>query len=780
MHTVLRNFINTLRRFRLATTLNLVGLALAFASFIVILIQTQHDLGFDRFHPKVDRIYRVEVSFDGVRYNVLVGRKWAELIQGRFPQIELTGLRMDYSPAGNYLKVDRNGTLSGFNEDANLVHPDFAEVFDFQMLEGDRKALERPGNVILSQSVAHRLFGDEDALNKTIIFGDTTMTVGGVYRDFPRNTLVRNIIYYGINPNVWSGWDGWQYNYELFLTLREGVNKEDAEKLLRDMIATSPDIPQWVRDYKIRLSNLPDIYYATDMQFDPGPKGSPTKTSLLLVVSLLIVFIASFNYVNFSVSLVPLRINNINIQKVLGCEISTLRLMMVFEAVGICLIAFLISLFGVWWLGSSQLSTLLDAGIDLWSHAGVVSIALLIALAVGVIAGLYPAFYATRFAPALVLKGSFGLSPKGRLLRTLLISFQYIVSIGLIIASLVMHLQNRYLLTQDMGYDTSHVAVVKLNHEMISNSERLVSELKRNPQVTNVAFSQFLFGTGDAQQQSVDVNGEGIKYAYIIVTSDFLKLMDIHISEGRDYLLSDEQREEDMLIANKSFLQATGFELGHSVNDQDPIIGVVDNINFRPLKFDSEEPLCFSVREAGGGMGMDWCYIRFEGDPYACVDHIKRSVSAIDPTFPFDVQFYDSVFNSVYQTERKLTSLISLFSLLAISISLGGILGLIFLEAQYRRREIGVRKVYGSSVMAIIRMFNLKYTRIICGCFLIAAPIAWWGVNEWLKEFAFRMPIYWWIFAIAFVVVEMITAFIVTAQSWRIANENPVNSIKSE
>lgn len=780
MHTVLRNFINTLCRFRLATILNLVGLALAFASFIVILIQTQHDLGFDRFHPKVDRIYRVEVSFDGVRYNVLVGRKWAELIQGRFPQIELTGLRMDYSPVGNYLKVDRNGTLSGFNEDANLVHPDFAEVFDFQMLEGDRKALERPGNVILPQSVAHRLFGDEDALNQTIVFGDTTMTVGGVYRDFPRNTLVRNIIYYGINPNVWSGWDGWQYNYELFLTLREGVNKEDAEKLLRDMIATSPDIPQWVRDYKIRLSNLPDIYYATDMQFDPDPKGSSTKTSLLLVVSLLIVFIASFNYVNFSVSLVPLRINNINIQKVLGCEISTLRLMMVFEAVGICLIAFVISLFGVWCLGNSQLSTLLDAGIDLGSHVGVVSIALLIALAVGIIAGLYPAFYATRFAPALVLKGSFGLSPKGRLLRTLLISFQYIVSIGLIIVSLVMHLQNRYLLAQDMGYDTSHVAVVKLNQEITANSGRLISELKRNPQVTNVAFSQFLFGTGDAQQQSVDVNGEGIKYAYIVVTSDFLKLMDIHISEGRDYLLSDEQREEDILIANKSFLQATGFEVGHNVYDRNPIIGVVDNINFRPLKFDSEEPLCFSVQETGGFMAMDWCYVRFEGDPYACVDHIKRSVSAIDPTFPFDVQFYDSVYNSVYQTERKLTSLISLFSLLAISISLGGILGLIFLEAQYRRREIGVRKVYGSSVLAIIRMFNLKYARIICGCFLIAAPIAWWGVNEWLKEFASRIPMHWWIFAIAFVIVEVITGLIVTAQSWRIANENPVNSIKSE
>lgn len=780
MHTVLRNFINTLHRFRLATTLNLVGLALAFASFIVILIQTQHDLGFDRFHPKVDRIYRVEVSSDGVQYNVLVGRKWTELIKGRFPQIELTGLRMNYSPIGNFLKVDREGSLVGFNEDINLVHPDFAEIFDFQMVEGEREALARPGNIILPKSVAERLFGDGNALDKTIILGDTTMTVGGVYRDFPRNTLVRNIIYYGINPHVWGGWDGWSYNYELFLTLREGVDKGEAEQLLKDMIAQSPDVPQWVRDYKIRLTSLPDIYYATDMQFDGSPKGSRTKTSLLLLVSLLIVFIASFNYVNFSVSLVPLRINNINIQKVLGCEISTLRMMMVFEGVGICLIAFMISLAGVWWLESSRLSTYLDAGIDLWSHIDIVFIALLIALAVGAIAGLYPAFYATKFAPALVLKGSFGLSPKGRMLRTLLISFQYIVSIGLIIAALVMHLQNRYLQTRDTGYDTSHVAVMKLNDGITSNSERLIAELKRDPRITNVAFSQFLFGTGDTQQHSLEVNGERVQYAYIVVTSDFLRLMGIHVSEGRDYLISDEKKKEDMLIANKSFLQVTGFELGHSVFDEDPIIGVVDNINFRPLRFDSEEPLCFSVWGTGRGVEMDWCYVRFEGDPYACADHIKRSISAIDPTFPFDVRFYDSVFDSVYQTELKLTSLISLFSLLAISISLGGILGLIFLEAQYRRREIGVRKVYGSSVMAIIRMFNLKYIRIICGCFLVAAPIAWWGVEEWLKEFAFRIPMHWWIFAVAFIVVVVITAFIVTVQSWQIANENPVRSIKLE
>lgn len=236
MNIVLKNFINTLFRFRLATTLNIVGLSLAFASFIVILMQTHYDMGFDRFHSKVDRTYRVEVSHDGIKYNALVGRKWAELIKEKFPQIEKTGLRMNYAAIGNYVKVDRDGSLLGFNEDVNLVHPDFADVFDFQMLEGDRAALERPGHVILPRSVAQRLFGEGNALDKKIVFGDTTMTVGAVYHDFPRNTLVRNIIYYGINPNVWNGWDGWQFNYELFLTLSPGTKKAEVEQLLQDVI----------------------------------------------------------------------------------------------------------------------------------------------------------------------------------------------------------------------------------------------------------------------------------------------------------------------------------------------------------------------------------------------------------------------------------------------------------------------------------------------------------------------------------------------------------------
>lgn len=790
MRTILINFLNTLRRFKLATVLNIIGLSLAFASFILILIQTNHDLGFDRFHPKTNRIFRLEVSADGTKFNAMVGRNWAETIKNKFPQIEATGLRMKYSHIGDYLKVEHNGTINGFIENVQLIDPDFTEVFDFDMVEGERNALRRPGQILLPASAAKRFFGNESALGRRIVFNrnsDTTMVVGGVYRDFPKNTLVENAIYYGINPNFRGMWDGWQFNYELYVTLIDSSAKEQLEKALLAEVNKSDDLPGWVRQYKaIRFTPLPEIYYQTDIIFDSAPKGSRTKTNLLFSVSLLIIFIASFNFVNFSISLVPMRIGSINIRKVLGSSVGILRWMVIAEAVGICFIAFFVALLMVYLLGNSPLATHFSANIGIGANMGVVMTALAVALIVGAIAGIYPALYSTRLAPALVLKGNFGLSPKGRMLRTGLISLQYIISIVLIICAVFMQLQNRYLRTFDTGYDTEQIVVAKLNDNInIGNRQHFINELKKSPQIRNVAFSQFLFGTGDAQAQTFEENQKKVNFAFIPVSSQFPELFGIKVSEGRSFKESDEKREPGSpqpmpALANKAFMQTTGVELGYRWYDAYSIVGVIDNINFRPLQFDSEEPLWFVIAPDEWMMSMPWAYFRIDGDPYSAVDHIRGCIASIDPTLPVDITFYDSVFNSVYQNEERITELITLFSLLAIGISLVGIFGLVFFETQYRRKEIGVRKVYGSTIGEIICMFNLKYARIVAICFIAATPVACWIVIEWLKEFAYRTPIYWWVFALTLAVVACITALIATLQSWQAATANPVDSIKTE
>lgn len=783
MHILLRNFFKTLSRFRLATMLNMTGLSLAFASFIVILIQTKYDLFFDHAHPKSERIYRLEVSTDGSVYNALVGRKWAEMIQQKFPQIETTGLRMKYSPIGDNLTVESAGSLNGFREVVHLIHPDFVEVFDFDMVEGSRDAIKQPSTVFLPQSMAQRFYGNEEAVGRKIMFtqSDTTMVVGGVYRDFPRNTSIENVVYYGINPNYWGPWDGWQFNYELYLTLVEGTDVAHLSTLMLESIRTSTDVPGWIKDYKsVRLMPLHNIYYATDLEFDSTPKGSPAKTGLLIAVSILIICVASFNFVNFSVSLVPLRINSINIQKVLGSSVGMLRRSMLFESIGICLIAFLIAVFITTLLHETPLNTYLNAKLDLSDNLDVVLLACLLTGIVGLIAGLYPAIYSTHFSPAIVLKGSFGLSPHGRILRTSLIAFQYIISFILIIAALVMQLQNCYLQSFDTGYKTEQVITAKLNTNFSTkHKQRFMDELHKSTQVKHVAFSQFLFGTGDSQRYSFDSGGKVVDCAFIPVTSEFFDVMDIPVVEGRSFTEGDERNSQFTVIVNKSFLLAAGIEVGARLSENKiTVIGAIDNISFRPLRVKSDEPLSFTVPNPIFSSPMPHAYFRIDGDPFTAAEHIKRSIAAIDPLLPVELNFYDEVFNQIYQSEQITSTLITLFSLLAIVISLAGILGLIFFETQYRRKEIGLRKVYGSTIADVVLMFNKKYLKVIGLCFLLAAPVAWWGINEWLKEFAHRTPIYWWVFAVALFIVSAITVLIITLQSLRAAMSNPARTFK--
>lgn len=777
MKNFLRNFYTTLFRFKTASVLNLIGLSLSFSAFIIILIQASYDINFDRFHPKADQIYRLEVSPDGTQFNSMTGRKWAEFLEQRFPQVETTGLRMKYSGIGDYLKIDVNGELQGYNEVVELIHPDFVEVFDFAMVEGNRTALTEPGKVILPQSIAKRYWGDQSAMGKQLIFVDTVMTVGGVYRDFPRNTLVENVIYYGINPTVWSGFDGWQFNYEFFLTIPSSVDKADIENKILESIKNTTDVPDWIREHKkIRLNPVYDIYYTTDTRFDSNPKGSAAASIILLSIAVLIVVIASINFINFSTSLTPLRIKSINLHKVFGSRTGALRWMMIFEAVGISLIAFLLALCIVSISSSTAVAGMLNADISIGKNLGTVGLSLIIALMVGALAGIYPAFYSTKFPPALVLKGSFGLSSRGRMLRTVLICFQYVISIILIIGALFMQLQSSFFMKVDKGYNTNSVLIARLNDDINQENQKLfMNELKKNPQFENVAFSQFQFGTGDSQRQGLKINDKNVNFAYIVVSEEFLDVMDIKVTGGRNFESTDQGQTLRPLIVNDAFIRAAETEVGH-VSDYFTITGVVGNINFRPLQVISDEPLAFSIASAS----MPWAYFKINGDPYAAIEHIKKSVAQIDPAFPVDVMFYDQVYDQIYQNERKTTSLITLFSLLAIVISLVGVFGLVIFETQYRRKEIGLRKIHGATTGSILAMFNSKFVWMVAACFVIAAPLAWYGVKEWLAEFAYRTPLYWWVFVLSLSIVLLITVLTVTIQSWRAATTNPIKSLKSE
>lgn len=787
MRIILYTFFTTLKRYKLSSLLNIAGLSVAFAAFLIIMIQIKWELSYNRFHPKADNIFRVEVSSDSTKYNVLVGRKWAELIEQRLPQITAIGMRMSYPVLGNYVKVGNNGQISGFKEDMHLIHPHFTNIFDFKMVDGDAERLDTPGQVIIPQSMAKRFFGDQSAVDKPLTFkvdADTVMNICGVYKDFPENTLVKNVIYNAIQPNVWSGYDGWNFNYELFVTLSSPGQKREVEKALLEIIHTSDDVPDWIKDYKsVRLSSLRDLHFNPPCEFDSDRKGDMKSIIVLLSIALLIIVITAINFINFATSLTPLRIKSLNTQKVFGASTGIIRMALIGEAMGLCAVSFILSLCIVQMVNLSALALYFEADLSLFSNIGGIIQVFGIVLLVGFISGIYPAFYSTGFQPAMILKGSFGLSSKGRVMRISLICFQYVVSILLIVVAIFMQMQNKYIRDFNKGYNTEQIAVMDLGHIAISSSKLLEERFKSNPYIKNVAFSQVLFGNGDAQMNSVTIDGEHFSFMYFPVSVEFLRLMGVEIVAGRDFLPEDNLSSSQTLIFNDVTRKLqSNIEDKMNASSNTRVAGFCDNLNFKTLHSNNQSPLCFVLMPETWGRRtqLSWAYVKIDGDIESAIEHIKSTVESIDPTYPLSVQFYDSVFDNIYNEDRKSSAIITAFSLLAVIISLVGTFGVVFFETQFRRKEIGVRKVFGATIKQAVGMFNMRFIYIVMGCFVVASPIAYMVVTEWLKEFAYSIPLYWWVFVLSLLLVLSVTVFTVTIQSLRAALENPVKSLKSE
>ena len=790
MKTIIRNFTSIFRKFVTANLLNMLGLSLAFASFFVIMTQVNYDLDYNKSFTEHENLFRMTMKLGpgAEDYGTLLPRPVVEQLAAASPHV--TG----YSIGNGWTNFDQF-VVDNQEYSLNLIYGerDFLSVFKPTVIDGDVKGLNQNGNIVLPRSEAIRIFGTTDAAGKTMKYkwdDKTIYNVCAVIEDYPTNNLLHGVCFIGSNSNE-DNYNNW--NYDAYIRVDDAANLSMVQNILRQTAIElfkekfNLTTKEEEEALQVVLTSVADAHFSKVLD-----KAAPSRSSIYLLIcfSLLIIVIAAVNFMNFTLAETPMRIRSINTQKVLGATTTKLRSSLLAEAVLISLIAFVVAMAFVYLAHDLGLQELVQGSILLKDHLWLIGATLLLSIVVGLLAGSYPSYYVTSFPPALVLKGSFGLSPKGRMLRTILICLQFIISFMLVIGVGIMYLQSYLIYHTDYGFDKDEVMVVQTAPDTRNKADAIDAELRKIPGIEGASLAMTVLGTGDSYMTWG--RGEGDKhliFTCIFVDWRFLDVMGIDIVEGRNFKKGD----GDMYIFNESAKkQYPWLATDQPITDGDyPVVGFCKDIKYATLRVDdSQQPIAFFVPSPNGrywsnGSWRNVLMVRVAKgmDKREAKQKVMEVVNKYEKGQPLDIsglRYMDVELEKAYKQEGRFTKQILLFSLLAILISIIGVFGMTMFESEYRRKEIGIRKVFGSSTREILTMFNKRYLYILLGCFVVAAPIGYMVGVHWLEDFAVRTAISPLLFLVSFLLIALITILTVTYQSWKNANENPVNSIKNE
>ena len=803
MKIAFHNFLTTLRRYKVSSLLNIIGLTLAFTAFYVIMVQVRWEMTFNRAIPDAGRIYLVAPCspFDETGLSINSPRPESEQLIAQSPEIEAGGcIRIWYWEQPVWVR--RGGDLLRLQGAFNEISAGFVEALGLKTIEGDLKALSRPNTVALARSQADRLglrvgdvlwFGDEENRRPEV-----QKEVVALYEDFPANSSFARIV--GLvdvgdqdldSPNNW--------NDCYFVRLHAGADPDAVARrwselhlsIYRDYLERMASV--WGEEISEEELNDPractllpldGLYFDRRIagEADDFPIGSATLTYSLLSVAMLIILIALINFVNFFFALVPVRLRAVNILKVFGAPTRSLRFSFLFEAFGFMLLAQLCAWYVAIALKGTEFASYVSSSLALGDNLPVLGISLGVSLVAAFVAGSFPAWYITSFNPAMAAKGSFVGSTAGRRFRTALLGVQFIVAIGLIVFSVCTLLQQRYVRRFDLGFDHEQVLTFYFPSSKLSNPasfDTFASSLQADPQIAGVTASGNRFVAEAISVFGRKINDEEVGIHVRFVRSNFLDVLGIPVLAGEDFRPEHDRDSTARFIVN-DLLARKGLKVGGRL-DEGEVIGICPDIHYRPLQY-LTEPFAF-VTGTCWQTRMSRFYVRLAAgfDLDAVCEGIREKARKFDPDSEVaDFRFFDEEINAHYARERRITTIVGLFTVLAVVIALMGVFGIVLFETQHRRREVAIRKVMGATTAEVLRLFNRRYVVLVVVCFILAAPVGFWIVDRWLASFAYRTPIHWWVFAAALVVVLLVTVATVTFCSWRTADENPADSVKSE
>ena len=782
------------RRFKTATVLNFVGLTVAFAACYLLLTQVLYNHSYNKGLIDYEQLYRVEVPSmaEDREWQARVSRYIAEQLAA-MPQVENMALMQ-----GWYSNVTAKKDLTEFSFSWCRVNDDALVTFAPRLLDGEIawKDGEQKG-LVIPASIAIQYFGTVQAAGRHMMWesGDSAW-VRGVFADFPETCSIRNCIYSNMGDENQGNINN--YNYICYVRLNTQIDTAQVNRSMREtmmekwhqLFVENGMEDQWEQEkegfsFSMRLQPVAQTWYSG---IDPNlDKGNKTVDWILQLSCLLVIVIAAINFLNFVLAESPMRIKSVNTRRVLGCSVSALRMGLVAETIIMSLMAFLLAIAICWLLSYWPfISELMVGSITLGNHPLLILALALVGVLVGVAAGVYPAFYVTSFQPALVLKGSFALSPQGRKLRTALLCLQFVITCLMVVYIGILYLQSHYIFNSNYGYSKEEILYANTG-ELNDKQVALRSELMQQTGVVDVAFSQFALGFSDTYMTWGRSDKEHqIQYTVLPVDCHYLRTMGIKVIEGRDF----NEHDGDCYIINEAARKKWDWvEMDKKLLDEDmPVIGVCRNIRFSSTRVNNNDsPLAFLIvgeqlKGEGWIPNLNVMNVRVDAgtDKVQMRQRIKNICMKLGMQHEPEVKFLDQKLEELYQDEFRFIRQVLVFSLICIIITLIGVFCMTMFETEYRRKEIGIRKVMGSSVGEILTMLCRRYVWLLLISFVIAAPLAWHFGNQWLQGFAERTPIYWWLFPIALFAVGFVTLATVIIQSWRAANENPINSIKTE
>ena len=783
--------------------LNIVGMAMAFAALYVIMVQVNFDLGYNKKVKDSDRIYAISMPdwYTPGNWMTTLSRPLCENVINNVSCVECggtTSIGKGYYSEKFFLQEDGN---SSFYLNVSQSSLGAFKVFNVEAVEGSIDNIVPWKDLVISDTKAEKLGLHVGDVIYSHNHGATMQqyNIAAIYKHFPSNTDLSEIECFvnmgDLNIDLFSEW-----SYPYFVKLNSANDIEPFEKQAFDYVVktfnnmanehgeelSEEDRKEVESRLKIKLFPFDEMYFEKTIS-STGRSGSKTTTYTLLAIAILVIVIAFINFINFFFALVPVRLKSVNTRKILGASRSNLVFGIVVESVVMIIVALALAAGIVKLFCGSTIAALIPCSTLISNNIAIAFGTALGSIVLAIISSLYPALYITAFPPAFAIKGSFGTASKGMAFRVGLICFQFIVSLILIICASFVMMQRQYMLHYDMGFDRSNLLQVNISSKIAAMRESATSELKNNPEIKDVTFASGDIVTSFRMGWGRPFKGEQINFECYPVQHNFLDFMGIEIVEGRNFTDSDELCDNGVFIFNEAARDKFGLTLedkiqGHQTETD--IVGICKNFNYKALS-EGIEPFALYIFGKNPWKMLNTLYIRTQpgADIPTLIDWIKIKLNEMDPSVPkdeFDVMFFDSRLDSEYGRERNTSRIILLFTVLAITISLMGVFGLVMFEAEHRRKEIAIRRINGASVVDVLKMFNIKFIRIVIVCFVLSIPISWLIVDAYLKGFAYRMPTHWWVFFSAFLSVMIVTLIVVTLRCLSAALSNPIKSIKTE